>query len=105
MYERDHQIAAEDNIPASARQTMVSRSECGSLTTRPSISVMAVSATPSSTPAKIRNRVAANVQANSNSVANRTTPMPPGLLKGSDAQDVAAYVASVAAVGQSATNP
>ncbi len=26
------------------------------------------------------------------------TPMPPGLLKGQDAQDVAAYVASVAAV-------
>jgi mono/diheme cytochrome c family protein len=28
----------------------------------------------------------------------RPTPMPPGLLKGTDAQDVAAYVASVAAV-------
>lgn len=28
----------------------------------------------------------------------RPTPMPPGLLKGKDAQDVAAYVASVAAV-------
>jgi mono/diheme cytochrome c family protein len=35
----------------------------------------------------------------------RPTPMPPGLLKGADAQDVAAYVASVAAVGQSTTNP
>jgi mono/diheme cytochrome c family protein len=35
----------------------------------------------------------------------RPTPMPPGLLKGQDAQDVAAYVASVAAVGKSATNP
>jgi mono/diheme cytochrome c family protein len=28
----------------------------------------------------------------------RPTPMPPGLLKGKDAQDVAAYVAAVAAV-------
>ena len=28
----------------------------------------------------------------------RPTPMPPGLLKGKDAQDVAAYVATVAAV-------
>ena len=54
-----------DSMPASTRQTMVSRSECGSLTTRPSILVMALRATPSSTPAKIRNSVAANAQVNS----------------------------------------
>ena len=66
-----------DSMPASTRQTMVSRSECGSLTTRPSMLVIAVSATPSSMPAKIRNRVAAKVQVNSNSAANSTTPMPP----------------------------
>ena len=59
-----------DSRPASTRQTMVSRSECGSLTTRPSRSVMALSATPSSIPAKIRNSVAAKYQVNSKSAAN-----------------------------------
>ena len=59
-----------DSMPASTRQTMVSRSECGSLTTRPSRLVMALSATPSSMPAKIRNSVAAKCQVNSNSAAN-----------------------------------
>ncbi len=48
-----------DSIVASTRQTIVSRSACGSLTTRPSIAVRALSATPSSIPAKIRNSVAA----------------------------------------------
>ena len=66
-----------DSMPATARQTMVSRSEWGSLTTRPSRLLMALSATPSSTPAKIRNSVAAKFQVNSNRAANRTTPMPP----------------------------
>ena len=42
-----------------------SRSACGSRTTRPSRLLMALSATPSSTPAKIRNSVAANYQVNS----------------------------------------
>ena len=54
-----------DSMPASTRPTTVSRSECGSLTTRPSILAIAVRATPSSTPAKIRNRVAAKYQVNS----------------------------------------
>ena len=44
---------------------------------RPSRSVMAFSATPSSMPAKIRNSVAAKFQVNSNSAANSTMPMPP----------------------------
>ena len=66
-----------DNRLASTRQTMVSRSACGSLTWRPSISVKALSATPSSMPAKIRNSVAAKDQVNSNRVAKPTTPMPP----------------------------
>src|SRR6266849_1530605 len=66
-----------DSMPASARQTIVSRSECGSATMRPSPLVVALSAAPSSTPAKIRNRVAAKYQVNSNRVAKATTPMPP----------------------------
>ena len=59
-----------DSRPASTRQTMASRSACGSLTTRPSSLVMALSATPSSMPAKIRNSVAAKYQVNSSSAAN-----------------------------------
>ncbi len=66
-----------DSMPASTRQTTASRSECGSLTTRPSRLLMALSATPSSMPAKIRNRVVAKCQANSKNAANSTTPMPP----------------------------
>src|SRR5579859_7401089 len=38
---------------------------------------MALSATPSSIPAKIRNSAEANVQANIRSAANATMPMPP----------------------------
>ncbi len=38
---------------------MASRSQCGHPTTRPSRCVIALSVTPSSTPAKIRNSVAA----------------------------------------------
>ena len=38
---------------------------------------MALSATPSSMPAKIRNSVAAKYQVNSKSAAKTTTPMPP----------------------------
>ena len=66
-----------DNIPARTRQTMVSRSACGSRTTRPSRSVMALRATPSNMPAKIRKMVAAKCQVNSNSAANSTIAMPP----------------------------
>ena len=66
-----------DSIPASARQTSVSRSECGSLTIRPSRLVMVLSATPSNMPAKIRNSVAAKYQVNSSSAAKATAPMPP----------------------------
>src|SRR5438105_14993892 len=66
-----------ESSPASIRQTIVSRSECGSLTIRPSITVMALSATPSSIPAKIRKSVAAKYQVNSTKAANATVPMPP----------------------------
>src|SRR5258707_9067831 len=66
-----------DSRPASARQTIVSRSECGSLTTRPSLLVMALSATQRSIPAKIRNRVPAKCQVNTNKAANTTMPIPP----------------------------
>jgi len=66
-----------DKTPASARQTIVNRSECVSLTTRPRISVMALSATPSKMPAKIRKSVAAKYQVNTTRVVNATTPMPP----------------------------
>ena len=66
-----------DSMPATARHTMVSRSACGRRTTRPSRLLMALSATPSSMPAKIKNSVAAKYQVNSNNAANRTTPMPP----------------------------
>src|SRR5271156_5204542 len=38
---------------------------------------MALSVTPSSTPAKIRNSVAAKAQVNSNRLAKATTAMPP----------------------------
>src|SRR6267154_588470 len=42
--------------------------------------VMALSATPSSIPAKIRNSVAAKCQLKSNKAANPTTPMPPAVI-------------------------
>ena len=64
-------------MPATSRQTTVSRSEWGSLTTRPSRLLMALSATPSSMPENIRNSVAAKFQANASSAANSTAPMPP----------------------------
>jgi hypothetical protein len=62
---------------ASARHTIASRNGCGSLIKRPSSCVMALSATPSSIPAKIKNSVAAKCQANDNSAANNTVAMPP----------------------------
>ena len=66
-----------DSIPATARHTMVSRNAWGRRTTRPSRLLMALSATPSIMPAKIRNSVAAKYHVNSKSAINRTTPMPP----------------------------
>ena len=66
-----------DNKPASTRQTMVSRRACGSLTTRPSKLVIALRATPSRMPAKIRNSVVAKTHANNSSAANPIAPMPP----------------------------
>ncbi len=66
-----------DSMPAATRQTIVSRSACGSCTTRPSKLLMALRATPSSTPANIRNSVAANAQVSASRAANVTTPMPP----------------------------
>ena len=66
-----------DSMPATTRQTTVSRSACGSRTTRPSRLLMALRATPSRTPENIRNRVAANCQVNASRAANSTTPMPP----------------------------
>ena len=66
-----------DSMPATARQTTVSRSACGSRTTRPSRLLMALRATPSRTPENIRNSVAANCHVNASKAANSTTPMPP----------------------------
>src|SRR5207244_3452659 len=47
------------------------------LTTRSSLLLMALSATPSRIPARIRNRVAAKCQVKTNKAANATMPIPP----------------------------
>src|SRR5437870_2155439 len=51
-----------DSMPATTKQTTVSRSACGSRTTRPSRLLMALRATPSRRPENIRNSVAAKCQ-------------------------------------------
>src|SRR5436305_3561647 len=66
-----------DKSASSTRQIAVSRSECGSSVTRPSRLVMAQSAMPSSTPAKIRNSAEAKYQVATSRVANATVATPP----------------------------